>query len=255
MEAHNIMTRWRNSGRPDVSEPAADELCRCGVILPAGPDGRPEAHGCCTCLDARLVVRAPGTGTAPCPDCVTAPPIDLVRAGVPDAFATARIETWEPASGRERQRVQAWLDTWPPRHTGSFLLLVGGVGTGKTHLAIGALRHAWEAHGCVGWFTTAKRLIDRFRATMGDGATESEERVMAQALVTGLLVLDDIGVERRTGYVDEQLYAVVNGRYEMARPTVATMNAEAYAGLEPRVRSRLSSGVVVEFTGKDRRLA
>ncbi len=64
-----------------------------------------------------------------------------------------------------------------------------------------------------------------------------------------LVVLDDLGTEKMTEWASEQLYRVLDGRYDRGLPTIITSNVQSDS-LDPRILSRYAEGLVV-CNGKD----
>jgi DNA replication protein DnaC len=108
---------------------------------------------------------------------------------------------------------------------GHGLLFVGNVGTGKTTLAMLVARAALEAQHTVAIFS-APRLLNAIRRTYDEDSALSDEELIDRLVAVDLLHVDDLGVERTSDWVLEQLYAVVNGRYEAERSCVMTANIE-----------------------------
>jgi DNA replication protein DnaC len=101
------------------------------------------------------------------------------------------------------------------------ILLGGNPGTGKSHLAVAILKAVNRS----GHFVNVPELMKRLRATFNTpGAGETESAIVDQLVGVPMLVLDDIGAERVTGYVEEMLYLVINGRESSLKPTVFTTN-------------------------------
>lgn len=210
---------------------------------------------CSTCGGAGRVRIArrlddPDFGRAePCPACVAAEPITLTlrRMAIPAQFAAACLDTWLPAPPAA---LVDYVASWPP--SAPFALLTGNRGSGKTHLACGILREAFERHGVRGTFWAAPDLADEYRRA-SRGEPGDEDLVDARCLRVPLLVLDDWGAERSTALAAERIYRLIDVRYRERLPTVVTTNVAASA-LDPRATSRLMSGIVVAFTGTDWRL-
>jgi DNA replication protein DnaC len=108
------------------------------------------------------------------------------------------------------------------RQEGS-LLLHGSFGTGKTALAVGLLRERIEM-GTPSLFTTVTNLLDRIRATYSDRNGVDEEDVLARVKTIPFLVLDDLGAERVTDWVEEKLFTIINERHDELRATIFTTN-------------------------------
>jgi DNA replication protein DnaC len=137
------------------------------------------------------------------------------------------------------------------------LLLVGTPGSGKTHLAVATL---------VALIVTAKvktasfRYVPKFLSDIRDSLDEPLE--VRRALTTracdcDLLVLDDLGAERTTEWVREQLGIIVNERWANGRSTIVTSNDDLgrfASTLGPRTVSRLESMLMtVPLEGPDHR--
>jgi DNA replication protein DnaC len=109
---------------------------------------------------------------------------------------------------------------------GNGLWLIGNTGTGKTTLGMLVAKAALAAGNTVGVYF-APKLLTQIRQTYQ--ATDSEDAYDAffgRLTSVDLLYIDDLGSERRTDWVVEQLYALVNERYENRRSMLVTSNAE-----------------------------
>ena len=109
---------------------------------------------------------------------------------------------------------------------GKGIWFMGGTGTGKTTLGMLIASEALEAGKSVGVYF-APKLLTRIRQTYQEAETENAYAQFFERVTSvDLLYIDDLGSERRTDWVVEQLYAVVNERYENQRPMLITSNAE-----------------------------
>ena len=102
-----------------------------------------------------------------------------------------------------------------------WLLLQGGFGVGKTHLAAAVANRAVVA-GVPTLFVTVPDLLDGLRAAYAAEDTSFEER-FEQVRGAGLLVLDDFGTQNATGWAREKLFQILNYRYNGRLPTVITV--------------------------------
>ena len=136
------------------------------------------------------------------------------------------------------------------------LFVGGGTGTGKTHFAAMAMR-LWLGVGGDALQVLARQLFRRIWSTYGDGATESEERVLGRFCDVGLLVIDDLGREGRASpAVLSALHEVLSVRIDNLRPTVVTTNlslVEIGAVYGEAIQSRLGALRWVLIDGQDRR--
>ncbi len=118
-----------------------------------------------------------------------------------------------------------------------WVLLHGGYGCGKTHLAAAIANHCL-LQGTDVFFVNTPDLLDHLRATFGPGSPVAYDDLFEQTRNAALLVLDDLGAENPTQWAQEKLYQIINYRYNATLPTVITCNVELER-IEPRVRSRL----------------
>ena len=126
---------------------------------------------------------------------------------------------------------------------GRGLWLYGSSGTGKTTLAMLVSRTALEAGRSVAIYSLPK-LLSRIRRTFDAEQGEQSYADLFERLATvDLLHIDDLGAENRTEWVLEQLYALVNERYEAQRSLVVTTNLEEHE-LEEQIGARVVSRLV-----------
>ena len=108
---------------------------------------------------------------------------------------------------------------------GRGLWFFGSVGTGKTTLAMLVSRHALEAGHSVAIYSLP-RLLAEIRTTFDDGRDGTYVDLLDRLTAVDLLHIDDVGAEKSTDWVLEQLYAIVNARYEDLRSVIVTTNLE-----------------------------
>lgn len=90
------------------------------------------------------------------------------------------------------------------------LYLYGGTGSGKTHLATAAVRKYVDAMSCYVLVTKPQEILRDIRAA--DGAAGEDEIIMS-ASKAGVLLLDDLGVEKPTEFAVSTLYEIIDRRY------------------------------------------
>jgi len=118
-----------------------------------------------------------------------------------------------------------------------WLVLKGGYGCGKTHLAAAIANYRLE-HGQPVLFVNTPDLLDHLRGAYNPNATTGYDQRFEQVRNAALLVLDDLGTQSNTEWAQEKLYQIFNYRYNARLPTVITTNVELES-LEPRIRSRV----------------
>jgi DNA replication protein DnaC len=123
-----------------------------------------------------------------------------------------------------------------------WLLLQGGYGSGKTHLAA-AIANFAVGMGVPTLFLTVPDLLDTLRFAYDSIDTTFEER-FEQIRNAELLVLDDFGTQNATGWAQEKLFQIINYRYINKLSLVVTTNL-ALDEIEARIRSRLQDPELV----------
>jgi len=168
------------------------------------------------------------------------PPVSDIARSAPDQVQSVR---------RYVREIEQNLDS------GRGLWLSGDVGTGKTTLAMLVSKSAVDAGRSVAIYSLP-RLLNLLRESMSseEGMLDFMDRLTA----VDLLHLDDLGAENQTDWVLEQLYSIVNARYEAERAIVATSNLmpdELAERLGARTVSRLVEicGDLIPLFGEDKR--
>ena len=120
--------------------------------------------------------------------------------------------------------------------------MYGGFDTGKTYLAAAILK-TLQSEGVLCTFTTMERILEELKATYNNGATATEQGVMASYANVDCLILDDFagikssrrGVEN---WASDRFCEIIKRRYEQNLPTVITSRRSikelATDGLLPR---------------------
>jgi DNA replication protein DnaC len=140
--------------------------------------------------------------------------------------------------------VRTWVEDLEANlEAGRGLWLMGDTGTGKTTLAMLVSKAALEDSRSVAIYSLPK-LLARIRRTYdsepgGDSYLSFFERLTS----VDLLHIDDLGAEKRSDWVLEQLYALVNERYEAQRSILVTTNLDQQQ-LEEQIGSRTVSRLV-----------
>jgi DNA replication protein DnaC len=110
---------------------------------------------------------------------------------------------------------------------GAGIWFMGDIGTGKTTLAMLVSKQAIDAGHSVAIYSMPK-LLARIRQTyQADEDGDSYFRFFERLTSVDLLHIDDVGAEKQTDWVIEQLYALVNERYEKKRSIMFTTNVES----------------------------
>jgi DNA replication protein DnaC len=160
----------------------------------------------------------------------------LKEARIPPRFARAELGNFEHDMDSQREawrKATAFVAAFPVVDRG--LLFYGPNGVGKTHLAVGILKACVREKGARGFFFETRELLRIVRDTYNRSVEETEMEVLTPLLGADLLVLDDLGAERTSDWVQETLGLVVNTRYNARRATIFTSNlVDLPDGSDPR---------------------
>jgi DNA replication protein DnaC len=153
-----------------------------------------------------------------------------------------KAELVTPQEMESLQDARAASETFAAQPEG-WLLLEGGYGSGKTHLAA-AIANQVAQRGVPTLFITVPDLLDSLRFAYSDPETTFEAR-FEEIRGAGLLVMDDFGTQNATAWAQEKLFQIINHRYINKLPTVITTNL-ILDEIEARIRSRLQDADFVQ---------
>lgn len=160
----------------------------------------------------------------------------LAAAGIPPRYrgcSLANFQVEDPDRAKRDQLFQAlevsrgYVEAFVAEGGGfteQGLLYAGPPGVGKTHLAVGVLAELIRRYRVHGLFVDFTSLIHRIHATFESGSPTSKGEVLEPVTGAEVLVLDDLGAQKPSEWVNELLYAIINERYAQRRPTLFTTN-------------------------------
>lgn len=222
-----VLHRWqeRNRLRATAAEIAAAEA--------------PDLEVCSACGGGGWVLVGPQRRRADlsrCRDCTTAE-TRISDAQIPARYRTATLASFRPLAGKTAALREA--EAWDGR---SSLVLVGPVGTGKTHLACALLVREQERRG-VGLYVSVPELLEAIRSRYGGDQGASAQAYMQQTAAMPLLLLDDLGAERATDWAVEQLAMLIDRRYRDELVTIITTNMRSRGALADHLGDRTASRI------------
>ncbi|HWP96264.1 MAG TPA: ATP-binding protein [Syntrophomonadaceae bacterium] len=187
---------------------------------------------------------------------------------IPPRLAAASFETYKPTcpeQERALEKCRAFAGNGLDNiDQGKGLFIKGPVGTGKSHLSVSILRAIIQNHSeyfgttasepayigepvYEGYCCSMVSLVDllgllreSFRA---EQLRAPAHRLLRRARSDVLVILDDIGAEKSSDWVEEQLYALIDARYRMLRSTIFTTNC-TMKQLEAQIGSRSVSRIM-----------
>lgn len=135
------------------------------------------------------------------------------------------------------------------------LILFGSYGTGKTHLAV-AILHELIERDINGLFVTVPELLNEIRKDFNVDKESKKSELLESIKTAEFLILDDLGAEKTSDWVREQLFMIINARYENMLPTIITTNIKLLPAndkdidnLESKVGARTVSRIIEMCNG------
>lgn len=173
----------------------------------------------------------------------------LGRASIPPRFAVKTFNDYQVKT-KEQQRAlrmcKDYADNFEQyRKAGTSILLLGDVGTGKTHLAASIANQVVRETKFTAVYTTASTIVRHVKSTFDKESDLTEGQVYALYSTMDLLVIDEVGVQNATEFELTVMFEVVNSRYEEMMPTMVISNrsiADLPKYLGDRVVDRLREG-------------
>jgi DNA replication protein DnaC len=152
---------------------------------------------------------------------------------IPPNYENASLETFQipqenpiarAGLGKVLMQVRSFVREFPaPDRPG--LLLVGETGTGKTHLAVAALKAIMD-RGHEGVFFDFQNLLDKIRSGYDAASGSSDREAYRSAMDADVLLLDDLGSHRVTEWVEDTVTSIITYRCNHQKPLIATTNLD-----------------------------
>ena len=162
----------------------------------------------------------------------------LAAARIPKRYEHCELSNFEfdgPHLSLAPARMAAckFVENYPLDSTG--LLLIGSIGVGKTHLAVGIVKELILSKGIGCLFYDYRELLKQIQNSYNDSVKATELEVLRPVFETEVLVLDELGAVKPTEWVWDTVSLILNTRYNDTRTTVITTN---FPDLAERERGR-----------------
>jgi DNA replication protein DnaC len=153
----------------------------------------------------------------------------LEAARIPARYEHCELSNFEPPRGPHFEslsnaRLQAgrFVEEYPVEKAG--LLLVGPIGVGKTHLAVGILKALIAGKGIPCLFYDYRELLKEIQNSYNPSVQTTELEVLRPVFEAEVLVLDELGAVKPTEWVWDTVSHILNTRYNHQRTTLVTTN-------------------------------
>jgi DNA replication protein DnaC len=174
------------------------------------------------------------------------------RANIPPLYQAASVDNFVlPADNPTARKglatvvltVRAYVREYP-NLTKPGLLFIGPPGTGKTHLAVAALR-GLIGRGFEGVFYDFRNLLDRIRSGYDQASGTMDKEAYRTALDTDIVLLDDVGAHRVTDWVEDTITSIITYRCNHRKPTIISTNLR-----DPEAGDQRGSGYADDIHSK-----
>src|SRR6476661_2315391 len=151
----------------------------------------------------------------------------LAAARIPKRYEHCELSNFD-FDGAHRQLFPArmaackFVEEYPPDGTG--LMLIGSIGVGKTHLAVGIIKELVLSKGIACLFYDYRELLKQIQNSYNDSVKATELDVLRPVFDTEVLVLDELGAVKPTEWVWDTVSLILNTRYNAKRTTIITTN-------------------------------
>ena len=141
-------------------------------------------------------------------------------------FEKSTFENWVHSPDKEdyynlgKRYCEEW-DTMLANNRG--ILLYGSAGTGKTYLGF-AIANELYKQGKAVMAISVSRILTIIKDSFDRHGYMGETEILNTIHEASLLILDDLGVEYKTGWAYEKLYAIIDARYRAGKPLIITTN-------------------------------
>lgn len=157
----------------------------------------------------------------------------LKMARIPERYQHCDLESFEH-EGPFRSLGSAYLaarrfcEEYPIETAG--VLLIGPIGVGKTHLAVGIMKELMQQKHARCMFYDYRELLKEIQNSYNASVQTTEMQVLRPIFEAEVLVLDELGAVKPTEWVWDTVSHILNTRYNDKRTTIITTN---YKDLPP----------------------
>lgn len=173
----------------------------------------------------------------------------LGGAMIPPRFKGKTFEAFKAEDDKQRKVLavcRAYAENFHKHHAeGRSLLLLGNVGTGKTHLAAAVADYVIRHYGFNALYRTVYGILQHVKGSFDREAEYNETEAFQAFIEPELLIIDEVGATKSSEFEQQTLFNIINGRYEQQVPTIVISNLmpeELIGALGERCVDRLREG-------------
>lgn len=154
----------------------------------------------------------------------------LARARIPARYQGCTLDNFEieidgktvDSLSKARFEARGFVEHYPVERAG--LLITGPIGTGKSHLAVGIINNLIQTKSIACRFYDYRDLLKQIRNAYNPSVSATELEVLRPVVDSEIVVIDDIGTEKVSDWVEETIGYILNERYNNRRTTILTTN-------------------------------
>lgn len=171
------------------------------------------------------------------------------RAGIPQKYAEKGFDHYV-CKNQTQQRIfdvcKNYAEQFPANEKlGKSLILLGGIGTGKTHLACAIANYAILQHKRTALFVKAWQVMLTIKSTYSHASQITTEQAMRKFIEPALLIIDEVGIQAGSEAERHLMAQLIDARYDENKPTIITANLpidDLAAFITPQGIDRLLEG-------------
>ena len=193
-------------------------------------------------------------------ECIKTARLDrlLVNAKIPQRYAHCEFENFDILRSPDRSiemaklAAEKFVQEYPMSHPFG-LLFMGPQGVGKTHLAVAMIKQLMKLKSVPCLFRTFPELLKEIQNSYNPVSQASELSLLRPVLETEVLVLDELGAQNPSSWVQDEVAYVLNYRYNDNRVTILTTNykdEEDRKDRKPGITDTLSDRIGVRMRSR-----
>ncbi|NBF13070.1 ATP-binding protein [Pseudomonas sp. Fl4BN1] len=185
----------------------------------------------------------------------------LIATGITPRFRGCSFDGYTTGDDKAKQRALSICRKYAEgfeahSQAGRALMLMGEIGTGKTHLACAILQHVVRQGGYTGLIVTAESITQAVTDSFRGNAGPSKSDLIAELAAVDLLVIDEVGMHTAKpgkDFTPGLLHEAIDRRYQLIKPTILISNQKPemlqdFIGPRAADRLRENGGLLAPFT-------